>query len=147
MISMGKKLAYFGLVGALSMSAYLTPYVGAQATPLDLKYFKKAKTIQLFPDTLLIAAIDHMDVDPTGRVLVVDRKGREVFLFDSMGILQASLDPTVCHPGFFFYPMTARFAGDAFIFVQNSGGGGWGFRFTAEGDCLGRADKDGSSPN
>ena len=139
---MAKKLVYFGLVGALSMSAYLTPYVGAQAAPLDLKYFKEAETIQLFPDTLLIAGIDHMDVDPTGRVLVVDQKGRQAFLFDSTGILQTSLDPTVCHPGFFFYPMTARFAGDAFIFVQNSGGGGWGFRFTAEGDCLGRADLD-----
>ena len=99
---MAKKLVYFGLVGALSMSAYLIPYVGAQAAPLDLKYFKEAETIQLFPDTLLIAGIDHMDVDPTGRVLVVDQKGRQAFLFDSTGILQTSLDPTVCHPGFFF---------------------------------------------
>ncbi len=83
-----------------------------------------------------------MDVDPTGRVLVVDQLGRQAFLFDSTGILQASLDPTVCHPGFTFHPLTARFGGDKSIFVQNSGGGGWGFRFTAEGDCLGRADRE-----
>ena len=109
--------------------------------PLELKHFKKVKTIRFDdPDTLLIGTIDHMDVDPAGRILVVDESGGQVLLFDSTGALRASLDPTDCHPGFTFRPWTAHFGGDAFIFIQN--GSPWGFRFTSEGGCLGSADED-----
>ena len=130
------------LVATLLLSASAAPSVRAQhAPPLELKHFKKVKTIRFDdPDTLLIGTIDHMDVDPAGRILVVDESGRQVLLFDSTGALQASLDPTTCHPGFTFRPMTAHFGGDAFIFIQN--GSPWGFRFTAKGDCLGSADED-----
>lgn len=130
------------LIGALSASASPAPFAWAQVTtPFELEHFKREKTIRFDnPDTLLIAGIDYMDLDPEGRVLVVDQRGRQVLLFDSTGVLYASLDPTACHPGFTYRPLTAQFGGDKFIFVQNSGGEGWGFRFTAEGDCLGRAD-------
>ncbi len=130
------------IIGALSLSASTAPYARAQAAPpLELKHFTKVKTIRFDdPDTLLIGTIDYMDVDPAGRILVVDQRGRQVFLFDSTGALQASLDPTACHPGFTFQPITAHFGGDAFIFIQNNSP--WGFRFTAEGDCLGSADAD-----
>lgn len=138
-ISMAMKRVCLGLMGALIVSAYLTSHAAAQDTPLDLKYFMKVKTLRFSPDTLLIATIDQMDVDPTGRILVVDQRNKEAHLFDSAGTLQASLDPTICHPGFTFNPLTASFSGDKFIFVQNSGGGGWGFRFTTDGECLGRA--------
>ena len=92
------------IIGALSVS---TSYAQVQATPpLELKHFQKVKTIRFDdPDTLLIATIDHMDVDPSGRMLVVDELGRQVLLFDSTGVLQTSLDPTVCHPGFTFRPI------------------------------------------
>ncbi len=124
------------------MSAFPVPSALAQAIPpLELEHFKKAKTIRFDdPDTLLIATIDHMDVDPAGRILLVDQISRQVLLFDSTGTLLASLDPTACHPGFTFHPITAHFGGDTFIFIQNSIP--WGFRFTSEGDCLGSTDKD-----
>ena len=92
------------------------------------------------PDTLLLGTIDHMDVDPDGRILVVDQRGKQILLFDSTGALHASLDPAACHPGFDFYPLSAHFGGDSFIFIQNAGP--WGYRFTADGGCLGSADED-----
>ena len=128
----------FAAVFAVTTMCITVPVV-AQDIPTDLLYFKVARTLHFSPDTLLIASIDHMDVDPSGRLLIVDQLSRSAYLFDSTGNLQASLDPAVCHPGFTFRPLTARFGGDDFIFVQNSGGG-WGFRFTTDGHCLGRAD-------
>ena len=129
-------------IGALFMSASLVSYVRAQAkSPPDFKHFQMVKTIRFDnPDTLLIGTIDHMDVDPEGRILVVDWRGKQVLLFDSTGALQASLDPVACHPGFTFHPLTAHFGGYAFIFIQNSIP--WGYRFTADGGCLGSVVED-----
>ncbi len=117
------------------------PRAWAQASdPLELKHFQRVRTIRFDdPDTLLIGTIDHMDVDPAGRMLLVDRRGKQVLLFDSTGVLQALLDPTACHPGFHLFPLTAHFGSDAFIFIQNSIP--WGYRFTAEGGCLGSVDE------
>ena len=130
------------VIGVFLISAFPARYAWAQgAPPLELKYFKKEKTIRFaIPDSLLIGNIEHMDVDPAGRMLLTDWTGGQVLLFDSTGSLQASLDPTACHPGFPFRPFSARFGGDAFIFVQNSAP--WGFRFTTEGGCLGSAHED-----
>jgi len=121
----------------------LSTYSHAQVPPPPAqKHFRAMKTIHFHgTDTLLIAEIAHMDVGPTGRLLVTDLRGGQVLLFDSTGTLQASLNPEDCHPGFNFRPLTAHFGGNAFIFVQNSGGR-WGFRFSEEGVCLGAADAD-----
>ena len=75
----GKETCLFWPCRCFFHECYLTLHVGAQAAPLDLKFFKEAETIQLFPDALLIAGIDHLDVDPTGRVLVVDQKAGKSF--------------------------------------------------------------------
>ncbi len=138
-----KRALYCTLIaGAFCMSVAPDSRAWAQATiPLELKHFQKVRTVRFDdPDTLLIGTIDHMDVDRAGRMLLVDRRGKQVLLYDSTGVLQASLDPTACHPGFNVFPLTAHFGGDAFIFIQNSIP--WGYRFTAEGGCLGSVDED-----
>ena len=130
------------VMGVLLMGALPARYAWAQNAPLlELKHFKKETSIRLaVPDTLLIGEITHMDVDPAGRMLLTDWRGGQVLLFDSTGSLQASLDPTACHPGFTFRPIAARFGGEALIFVQNAAP--WGFRFSADGGCLGIAHED-----
>ena len=115
--------------------------------PLQFKHFERIRAIRLDnPDTPLIAMIEHIDVDSNGRLLITDLQGKQTLLFDSTGTLQASLDPSTCHPAFPFDPTAAMFGNDEFIFVKNGSGGYWGYQFTAEGACLGRADPSFSSP-
>jgi len=63
------------------------PHAGAQhPTPAELKYFTPVRSVIFdVPDTLLIATIDHLDVDASGRLLVTDKLGQQVLLFDSTG--------------------------------------------------------------
>lgn len=115
--------------------------------PLQFKHFERIGTIKFDnPDTLLIAEIEHIDVDSNGRMLITDWLGEQTLLFDSTGTLQASLDPSTCHPAFPFSPLAAKFGNDEFIFVENNSAGYWGYQFTAEGACLGRADPSFNSP-
>ena len=115
--------------------------------PLQFKHFERIRTIKFDnPDTLLIATIDHIDVDSNGRLLITDRLGKQTLLFDSTGTLQASLNPSTCHPALPFSPRAAKFGNDEFIFLKNSSAGYWGYQFTAEGVCLGRADPSFSGP-
>ncbi|MDE2732541.1 MAG: hypothetical protein OXM02_13900 [Bacteroidota bacterium] len=118
------------------------PHAGAQhPTPAELKYFTPVRSVIFdVPDTLLIATIDHLDVDASGRLLVTDKLGQQVLLFDSTGALLASLDPRVCHPGFTFRPVKAMFGGSEFILLFNAGP--WGYRFTSDGACLGGVHSD-----
>ena len=110
-------------------------------SPAELKYFTPIRTITLdVPDTLLIAAIEHLDVDASGRLLVTDPRGDQVLLFDSTGALIASLDPRNCRPGFTFRPVEAMFGGDAYIFLLNAGP--WGYLFTSEGACIDDVDPE-----
>ena len=115
--------------------------------PLQFKHFERIRTIKFDgPDTLLIATIEHIDVDSNGRLLITDRLGKQTLLFDSTGTLQASLNPSTCHPALPFDPSAATFGNDEFIFVKDNSPGYWGYQFTAEGACLGRADPSFSSP-
>ncbi len=114
--------------------------------PVDWKHFKLAGTVRFdVPSTLILAQIDWIDRDASGRWLITDQVGDQVMLFDAGGGLIASLNPTPCHPGLEFRPMEARFGAEDFIFVLNSGNQ-WGYRFTAEGECLGSVDREFSSP-
>ena len=118
-----------------------------EVPPLQFKHFERIRTIKFDnPDTLLIATIRHIDVDSNGRLLITDSLGEQTLLFDSTGTLQASLDPSTCHPSFPFSPRAATFGDDEFIFLKNSSADYWGYQFTAEGVCLGRADLNFSSP-
>ena len=115
--------------------------------PLQFKHFERIRAIKLDnPDTPLIGMIEHIDVDSNSRLLITDWQGKQTLLFDSTGTLQASLDPSTCHPAFPFDPSAATFGNDEFIFVKNGSAGYWGYQFTAEGVCLGRADPSFSSP-
>ena len=125
-----------------------TPDICAQdIAPLQFEHFERIGTIKFDgPDTLLIGFIEQVDVDSNGRLLITDRIGKQVLLFDSTGTLLASLHPSTCHPAFPFSPSAAVFGIDEFIFVKNNSGGYWGYHFTAEGACLGRADPSFKSP-
>ena len=127
-----------GLLVVLFLGVTAAPCVRAQyAPPFELKHFEKVGTVRFDkPDTLLIASIFEIDVDPAGRLLITDMLGEQVLLFDSTDVLLASLEPRICHPGFTFRPQGARFGSDEFIFLLNSGP--WGYRFTTEGTCLAR---------
>ncbi|MDE2835594.1 MAG: hypothetical protein OXM02_13915 [Bacteroidota bacterium] len=116
------------------------PTIQAQdLSPAELKYFTPVRTIKFDePDSLLIAAIEHLDVDAAGRLLVTDPLGMQVFLFDSTGALLASLDSRECHPGFEFDPTGAIFGANEFILVLNAGSRG--YRFNWNGGCLGSMD-------
>ena len=140
----GKTLA---IITILSIACF-TPDIYAQdRPPLQFKHFERIDTIKFDdPDTLLIGFIEQVDVDSNGRLLVTDWIGKQTLLFDSTGTLQASLDPSTCHPAFPFDPTAAVFGNDEFIFVKNNSGGYSGYQFTAEGDCLARADRSFSSP-
>ena len=106
--------------------------------PLQFKHFERIGTIKFDGlDTLLIGFIEQVDVDSNGRLLITDRIGKQVLLFDSTGTLLASLHPSTCHPAFPFSPSAAVFGNDEFIFVKNNSGGYWGYQFTAEGALLG----------
>lgn len=131
------------LAGAILLIASMAPSVRAQEIPrLTLKHFEYVETVRFDkPDTLLIAGIEHIDRDPAGRWLITDEVGAQVLLFDSDGTLQASLNRSLCHPGFVFHPVNAKFGGDEFIFVVNAGNY-WGYRFTTEGECLSSVDRD-----
>lgn len=108
--------------------------------------FQKVQTIRLsdpgkiLTEDLLIAEIKTLDVDSDGRLLVVDLLGEQAFLFGPDGSLLSSLDPSFCHPGFEFRPINAIFLDDQSIFLVNAGP--WGYRFTAEGECLGSVHSD-----
>lgn len=131
------------LVGALLLLAPVEAGARAQdIPPLELEHFRLVETVKLDePDTLLLAGIDQIDISPAGRWLVTDRLGEQVLMFDSTGILQASLDPSLCHPGFEFSPVKARFGSNEFIFIATSGNY-WGYRFTSDGQCLGSVDPE-----
>ncbi|MXW15436.1 MAG: hypothetical protein F4120_01685 [Rhodothermaceae bacterium] len=108
--------------------------------------FRKVQTItlsdpqEILTEDLLISQIWSLDIDSKGRLLVVDLSGGQAFLFDSDGSLLAVLDPSSCHPGFEFRPVNAIFQDDQSIFLVNAGP--WGYRFTAEGECLGNVHSD-----
>ena len=125
------------ILSNLLLSLVLTMIAHAQDfPPTELKHFTPIRTITLDePDTLLIAAINGIDVDLFGRMLVTDKLGEQVLLLDSTGTLLASLDPRNCHPGFTFRPIGAMFGGNEFILLMNAGP--WGYRFTSDGACLG----------
>ena len=139
-----KTLAVFTIL----LIACSTPDIYAQdIPPPQFKHFERIGTIKFDdPDTLLIGFIEQVDVDSNGRLLITDQIGKQVLLFDSTGTLLASLDPSTCHPAFPFSPTAAVFGNDEFIFVKDGSGGYWGYQFTAEGACLGRADRSFSSP-
>jgi len=108
--------------------------------------FKKIRTVgfsdplNILRDELLIAEIKSLDVDISGRFLAVDLIGEQAFLFDSDGSLLSNLDPSSCYPGFEFRPVNAIFLDDQSIFLVNAGP--WGYRFTAEGKCIGNVHDD-----
>ena len=135
------------LVGALLLLAPVEAGARAQDIPLlELEHFRLVETVKLDePDTLLLAGINQIDIGPAGRWLVTDRLGEQVLLLDSTGMLQASLDPSVCHPGFEFTPVKSRFGSDEVIFIATSGNH-WGYRFTSEGQCLGSVDPEFALP-
>lgn len=134
-----KRLAFF-------LSTFFFSALSAHAQDMftvDFKHFKKVHVVKFDkPDTLIIATIDQIDVDSADRLLITDRIGERVLLFDSTGTLEASLNPSVCHPGFTFSPRGARFVGSDFILVLNNMSGQWGYRFTNEGSCMGNTDRN-----
>ena len=114
---------------------------------IDLEHWEYVRSVVysdpndvLQQDTLLLASIWSLDVDTNGRILVVDLRGEQAFLFSPEGILLANLDPSFCHLGFDFRPVHAKFVGDESILLSNAGP--WGFRFMSDGDCLGSVDPD-----
>ncbi len=136
------------LIATSTFATCMAHSVLAQSvTPVEWKHFELAGTVRFdVPSTLILAQIDWVDRNASGRWLITDQVGRQVMLFDDGGGLIASLDPTPCHPGLDFGPMEARFGAEDFIFVLNSGDQ-WGYRFTADGQCLGSVDREFSSPN
>ena len=78
---------------------------------IDLEHWEYVRSVVysdpndvLQQDTLLLASIWSLDVDTNGRILVVDLRGEQAFLFSPEGILLANLDPSFCHLGFDFRP-------------------------------------------
>jgi hypothetical protein len=116
------------------------------AQPVELEHFRFVKAITLSDpesvssEPLLIGQIWSLDVGADGRMLVVDMRGQQAFLFGPDGKLLVVLDPSVCHPGFEVRPVHAKFIGNQSIFLSNAGP--WGYRFTSEGGCLGSVDPD-----
>ncbi len=72
-------------------------------------------------EDLLISEIRSLDVDSSGRLLVVDLPGSQAFLFGSDGNLLSVLDPSLCHPGFELRPANALEACTRILPLQRRG--------------------------
>lgn len=107
------------------------------------KYLEMVNVIQLSHETT-VGAINHLDFDENGRLLVTDQIGSQVLLYDSTGQLLSELSPDPCDPGFNWIPYEARFYPDGSILVTN--GGPWGYRFSSKGDCIGPMDNSFIAP-
>lgn len=94
-------------------------------------YFVPVDTVALSSDVLL-GDIHTMDVDPDGRMLIIDRATWSVSLFEADGSYGTTLSVADCNPGFEMHPIGAYFNGDE-IFMTNSGT--WGYRFHRDGSC------------
>ena len=148
-LTCGHRTLGCGLFALWSLVALVVCVGIANAQPIEqieLEHFRFVKAITLSDpesvssEPLLIAQIKSLDVAPDGRMLVVDLRGHQAFLFGPDGKLLAVLDPSVCHPGFEVRPVNAKFIGNQSIFLSNAGP--WGYRFTSEGGCLGSVDPD-----
>lgn len=135
------------LVGAILSFASMVAGARAQDIPsFEFEHFRLVEIVDLVhPDSLLLAGIDQIDIGPAGRWLLTDQLGEQVLLFDSTGMLQASLDTSLCHPGFRLRPEEARFRGGEFIFIVTYGNY-WGYRFSSDGECLGSVDPEFTFP-
>ncbi len=123
-----------------SASAYQSNKVSLSENFQKVQTITLSDPLEIFPEDLLISEIHSLDVDPKGRLLIVDLRGGQAFLFNSDGNLLSVLDPSLCHPGFEVRPVNAIFLEDESIFLVNAGP--WGYRFTAEGECLGNVHAD-----
>lgn len=98
---------------------------------------KKIKTIYL-SEKLLIGDITTLDVNSERNLLVVDKIGNSVYLFNSKGALLKNLSIEKCNPGINWRPFEAKFDKNGNILILNSNP--WGFRFDSNGNCIGRLD-------
>lgn len=105
----------------------------AQSPPV-LTGFDRVRTLTL-DDRVDIAEFSSFDIDAVGRMALTDNILRKAYLFDAEGNLSATLGPSACFPGFQLNPIAIRFGWNSSVFLVNSGI--WGFRFQADGRCIG----------
>lgn len=106
--------------------------VSALAQPAELIEIKRVT----IPEEVFLGGFLEIDIQDD-RILITDSSIGQVLLFD--GSEWKVLDPKICHPGFSFQPLQAKFGDHDELFITNSGI--WGFRFKNNGDCIGAAEE------
>jgi hypothetical protein len=110
------------------------PFATSTQSPPEIAGFDWVRTITL-DERVDIAEFSSIDIDAVGRMAMTDNILRKAYLFDADGKLSAALDPAACFPGYPFNPISIRFGWNSSLFLVNSGI--WGFRFHADGRCIG----------
>lgn len=88
-------------------------------SPSFQRYFKRLGRIEL-SDDVLIGEFSSLQISPSGRLLIHDRTGHDVFLFEPDGRLVRTLSSEGCDPGLPWKPEGAVFSPTGEIFVTNN---------------------------
>jgi len=106
----------------------------------EINFYDNAKKIKVITinDSLLIGDITYLDIDSENNLLITDMLSKKVYLFNTDDGVIKTLSPEKCTPGFNWQPFKAIFDKKGNIFVLNSAP--WGYRFSADGNCLGNMD-------
>ncbi len=104
----------------------------------DAQHFEYVGDIT-FSGDMLIDSFDELKVNDDGKMVLVDRLSQAVHIFAPDGGHIAELGISRCDPGRHFTPDAVAMNND-YVFIVN--GGPWGYVFTTDGTCLGKADRD-----
>jgi hypothetical protein len=96
-------------------------------------FFDLEHTIYLDP-SVQMSSITSLNFNDKGTMLITDRQGKGVYLFNEKGILTKRLSSEKCHPGFNWTPVSSHFNPRGGILVMM--GNMQAFWFTDQGECL-----------
>ena len=130
----GQILVHWIMKKILSLVLIITflASISAMTQPTELVEISRIA----IPEEIFLSSFLEVDIQDD-RILITDTSIGQVVLFD--GIEWKVLDSEICHPGFSFQPLQAKFGDHDELFITNSGI--WGFRFKKNGDCIGAAEK------
>jgi len=97
------------------------------------------------PNELALSDITTLLPIPNGRFVITDQLQNRLLMLDSRGVLIKDMNPKSCFPGFDLQPIHFQSLKNGEFFLVNSGYGG--FRFKADGTCIGLPDDSFRTPD
>lgn len=84
------------------------------------RYFKRLGRIEL-SDSVVVGSISSIEIDADGRILILDPRQHQVFLFASNGEFLRELSAESCDPGLQWSPFGIAFSNTGEIYVTQNG--------------------------